>query len=402
MRGKSFWIASSCSAAIFLLTIVPMASARNNFKTIHRFAGGKDGERPTAPLISDAAGNLYGTSGGGVFAAGTVFKLTQKANGSWSKMVLHSFAGGDGENPSAGLIRDAAGNLFGTTEGGGAYGDGTVFKLSLNKNGSWSETVLYSFSGQDGVNPSAGVTPGSARELYGTTLAGGLYNSGVAFQITPKADGTWSETVLHSFGGSSGDGTAPRVGLIRDAAGNLFGATYAGGDGPDGGTVFELTMNKDGSWSETVLHSFQGDDGAQPWSGLIFDDNGNLYGTTEFGGAFNTGIVFKLTPDGNGGWKERVLHSFRADGTDGVYPTGNLLFDKAGNLYGTTYNGGAFVFGTIFRLTPRGEIIVHAFKNQPGGYPFQSGLVMGPQGSLFGTTYGDGNSTLGSIFDLTP
>ena len=326
-----------------------MPGQRASIKRIHRFnkQTGVRGRFPSGSLIFDANGNLYGiTEHGGSFGYGTVFELTPNRDGSWKKRVLHSFRLNDGRNPGSGLIFDAAGNLYGTTVLGGAWRHGTVFELTPNGDGSWTERVLHSFNRSDGDHPVAGLIFDAAGNLYGTTYFGGAgwcgnpEGCGTVFKLTPNGDGSWTESVLHSFR-YGGDGMWPASGLIFDAAGNLYGTTTIGPSG--GGMVFELTPNGDGSWTESVLHSFDapGDLGDKPFGGLIFDATGSLYGTTLAGGqgtcyGSGCGTVFKLTPNGDGSWTHSVLYTFKANGSDGNNPSGDLIFDAAGNLYGTT------------------------------------------------------------------
>jgi uncharacterized repeat protein (TIGR03803 family) len=328
------------------------------YKVLHSFTGRVDGGSAYSPLIRDPAGNLYGTTWSGgdrTGCCGALFKL----DATGKETLLHGFAGGDGDGgePSAGLIRDAAGNLYGTTTEGGPSNYGTVFKL----NAAGKYRVLYFFtgaSGADGANPYSGLIRDSAGNLYGTTLYGGIYENGTVF----KLDTTGKETVLHAFTGSftgGADGAWPKAGLIRDPAGNLYGTTLVGGlilgctqSSTGCGTVFKL----DGTGIETVLYSFTGwADGAIPLGGLIRDPAGNLYGTTQYGGdltcpdfvPFGCGTVFKLDATG----KVTVLHSFTG-GAGGANPYAGLIRDAAGNLFGTTYNGGTSGFGTVFKLTP--------------------------------------------------
>ncbi|MGA7459437.1 MAG: choice-of-anchor tandem repeat GloVer-containing protein [Candidatus Korobacteraceae bacterium] len=322
-----------------------------------------DGEGPHAGLIFDAAGNLYGTtlSGGiyGGYGAGTVFELTPTAGGGWTEQVLHSFGNGaDGLTLYSGLISDAAGNLYGTTYYGGTYGYGTAFELTPAAGGGWTEGVLHNFTYYDGQQPWAGLIFDAAGNLYGTTYYGGLYlacpggasDCGTVFELMPGG-GRWGETILHNFG-TGGDGFSPTAGLILDAAGNLYGTTNGGGTyNQYGGTVFELTPGV-GGWTETLLHSFgNGTDGEAPDGALVFDTAGNLYGTTGGGGTYGGGTVFELTPTVGGGWTEQVLHNF-GNGVDGANPYTGLIFDAAGNLYGTTQSGGNHGAGTVFELTP--------------------------------------------------
>ncbi len=341
--------------------------------------------------------------------------------------VLHNFTGADGAGPQAGLVRDKAGNLYGTTFGGGAHGWGTVFELTPKAGGGWTEKALHSFNlnGKDGANPTAGVVLDAAGNLYGTTLEGGSFSSecqygcGTVFEITPKAGGGWTEKVLHSF--NSQDGLAPwGAGVILDGAGDLYGTTIYGGSGtcfnePDEGcgTVFELTPKADGSWAESVLHSFKnnGKDGNYPQAGVIFDAAGNLYGTTVGGGTTDYGTVFELTPKADGAWTEKVLHNF--NGTDGGgNPYASLIFDSSGNLYGTIAGNGNCSSGngcgSVFELIRNaggawtGKVL-HKFNGADGDNPHAS-LIHDASDNLYGTTQAGGNGTCnggcGIVFEL--
>jgi len=262
--------------------------------------------------------------------------------------AIHVFKGTDGAYPYAGLIFDAAGNLYGTTSGGGAHKRGAVFKLAPNPDGTWTESVLYSFrGGVDGWAPYAGLVFDAAGNLYGTGQNGGANGSGVVFKLAPNPDGTWTESVLHSFAYT--DGSFP-AGLIFDAAGNLYGTTLQGGAAAGYGVVFKLKPNPDGTWTESVLHAFTGGaDGSLLYAGLTLRA-GALYGTTYEGGdcsGFGCGVVFKLTPSSSG-WSETVLHTFLGFGEN---PAAPVIFDPAGNLYGTTTSGSTNK-GLVFKLTP--------------------------------------------------
>jgi uncharacterized repeat protein (TIGR03803 family) len=262
--------------------------------------------------------------------------------------VVHSSPGG--YSPAAGLIFDAAGNLYGTTQRGGFIDQGTAFELTPTGGGGWTGGMQYSFNDTDGQWPYAGLILDAAGNVYGTTNLGGNCNEGTAFELTPEFNG-WQETVLYNFCGIHGAG--PGFGsLIFDAGGNLYGTTTGGGT-YGGGTVFELTPTAGGGWTEQPLYNFSVDtgDGWYPLAGLIFDAAGNLYGTTQQGGTNDVGTVFELTPTAGGGWTETVLHSF-GNGTDGQNPYAGLIFDAAGNLYGTTWGGGFEYQGTAFELTP--------------------------------------------------
>jgi uncharacterized repeat protein (TIGR03803 family) len=330
-------------------------------QVLHSFSNnGHDGILPQGGLIFDAGGNLYGTtSGGGVHKGGTVFELAPATGGGWTESVLHNFgAGADGSEPYGGLIMDAAGNLYGTTTLGGAHGDGAAFELSPVTGEGWTEKMLHSFSGTtDGSQPFAGLTFDASGNLYGTALEGGTYGDGTVFELTPQSGGQWAGKVLHTFGDANGNGAIayePYGGVVFDQAGNLYGTTYYGG-GNGGGTVYELTPSTSGEWKESPVRNFGGTGGAQPLAGVVIDAAGNLYGTTVNGGNEHTvcdgtgcGVVYELSPVTGGGWTETVLIDFNY--TDGGHPTGTLIFDSAGNICGTTSAGGSGVFGTVFEI----------------------------------------------------
>jgi uncharacterized repeat protein (TIGR03803 family) len=315
-------------------------------KTLHTFVG-TDGANPTAGLVEDKNGNLFGTtSQGGIgnSSAGTVFKLAPPATvgAAWTETVLHTFTGGaDGAHPYAGVIFDGAGNLYGTTNGGGAFNYGTVFELDSTGN----ETVLYSFTGLlDGASPYAGVVRDGAGNLYGTTGEGGAFSHGTVYRL----DSSGVETVLHSFNGGT-DGAYPSAGLTLDAAGNLYGTANEGGaagNAGDNGTIFEL--NSTGSF--TVLHTFTGGvGGANPAAGMILNSAGKLCGvTTEGGDRDDDGTVFELDPTTG---TFTLLHTFTA-GNGGAYPYTALILDSVGNLYGATVDGGTSKRGIVFEITP--------------------------------------------------
>jgi uncharacterized repeat protein (TIGR03803 family) len=318
-----------------------------------------DGLLSSANLVLDDTGSLYGTTERGGDSSkdfGVVFKLTPQSNGRWTEMVLHVFEGNDGASPIAGLIFDQTGNLYGTTRGGGQPGGGVVFRLSPNQDGSWTEQVLYNFTnGTDGGGPDTNLIFDQNGNLYGTACCGGNNNgAGVAFKLTPNQDGTWSESVLYTFCSLTqcSDGADPQASLVFDAAGNLYSTTRFGGANKKG-VVFRLSPNSDGSWSESVLHSFCSrsncSDGSSPYAGLIVDSEGSLYGTTREGGS-GRGVAFKLVPNSKGGWDEKVLHTFQ--GISRSNPETGLIFDTTGNLYGTTGGDGFDALGLAFEITP--------------------------------------------------
>ena len=362
--------------ASFLATLPLQAQT---LTVLHSFT--TDGRAPLGGLVRDGEGNLYGTTqNGGAASAGTVFKLDP----SGKLTVLHSFTGRpDGSSPRAGLIMDAHGNLYGTTQSGGTGGRGTAFKVDS----SGTETVLYSFTGKHGANPKAGLVMDGVGNLYGTTTDGGSAGFGDVFKI----DTLNKPTVIHSFSGNRG--TDPRAGLILDAAGNFYGTTLSGGSAGQG-TVFKI----DAFGTASVVHNFIGTDGSSPYGSLILDAAGNLYGTTCGGGSPGQGTVFKVDTSGT----ETVLHNFTG-GNDGGCPSAGLVMDEAGNLYGTTTFGGSAGLGTVFKVDTSGmETVLHAFQGSAGGgdgrYPY-AGLIMDKAGNLYGTTArgGSGNGTVFKI-----
>ncbi len=402
--------------AVLLLTILGFGhSASAQTETVlYSFAGGADGASPYAGLVLSPEGHFYGTTyfGGGTENGGTAFQLAP-SNGTWSETVLYSFGqtAADGYNPEGNLILNPAGDLYGTTfygAGGPPADDGTVFELAPSNN-IWSHSVLYEFdggsSGGDGTWPAAGVVSDLAGNLYGTTVGGGSTGNGTVFKLV-SSNGGWLESVIYSFQGGT-DGSSPWAGLILDSAGDLYGTTTDGGS-MGYGTVFELTPSN-GGWSESVLYSFEGGpDGEFPLANLASDPTGNLYGTTEYGGSTNCpsgcGTVFKLTHS-NGGWSESLLYSFQG-GNDGEAPfIGGLIFDSGGNLYGTTWGGGSGDWGTVFRLTPLSggwsETVLHSFTASPDGAEPAAGLTLDAEGNLYGTTVRGGTAGEGIVYEIS-
>jgi uncharacterized repeat protein (TIGR03803 family) len=427
-RGKEFMTHDRglrSSGAPLLVIIVAVVStlgawAQNNYKVLYKFTGGADGGFPSASLVLDQAGNLYGTTtfGGNQGACalspcGVVFKLAPGSDGRWKESVVYAFCPestcSDGGNPYSNVIFDQAGNLYGTTNSGG-IGAGVVYKLTRLNHG-WKESVLYSFTGRhDGGNPTTGLIFDSSGDLYGTTGSGGAYQFGTVLKLTPQSRGAWTESVLYDFTNGD-DGGEPTAGVISDSQGNLYGATLTGGKNQVG-VIFKLSPAKKGIWQISVLHSFTGgrDGGFPNAASLVMDTTGNLYGTTSAGGAYEYGTVFKLTQSG-GKWKETVLHSF-ANGADGAMPYSTVVFDSAGNLYGTTTQGGDLArcggsgCGVVFKLSPNSiggwkETTLHAFADDPGVEPL-AGVILDSAGNLYGTTRGDGTTTFGSVFEITP
>jgi uncharacterized repeat protein (TIGR03803 family) len=389
--------------------LASVAWASSPVQVIYGFAGSADGEYTDTDLVTDAAGNIYGTSvQGGTYGGGTVFELSPSSSG-WIHTVLYSFTGGaDGGEPYKGVTLDAQGNLYGTAVTGGSGscdgGCGVVFKLT-NSGGVWTQSVIHAFTGgNDGSGPGAPVVFDKAGNLYGMTPTGGADGAGVIFELRP-ANGVWQFRVIHTFtGGADGlGGSAGR--LIFDAAGNIYGVSTVGGVNQLG-TVFEMKMHQ-GTWVLKTLYAFTDTpDGALPYGGLIFDRAGNLYGTTYYAGANDFGTVYKLTHS-NGSWSEQVLYSFKG-GRDGGSPISTLVSDAKGNLYGTTSDGGSGCScGTIFKMSRAAngtwtETVAYRFPGAPGAGFAYNGIVTDSSGNFYGATVHGGPSNDGTIYKFTP
>ena len=367
---------------------------------------GASGQFPNAGLSADAAGDLFGmTATGGAYGYGAVFELVNNRGGGYTPVTLLSFSNTPGVAGSdSGVIADAAGNLFGTIPSGGATGDGAVFELVNHGGGAYTPVTLLSFNGANGALPSAGLIADAAGNLFGTTAAGGASGDGAVFEIARAGAGYASTpTTLFSFDGASGAG--PASGLIADAAGNLFGVTPSGGANGYG-TVFELVRDGGGVYTPVTLLSFNGADGRFA-SSLITDAAGNLFGTTSSGGAYGYGTVFELVNNG-GGYTPVTLLSF--NGADGANPGGGLIADAAGDLFGTTGEGGAYSApgqprGTVFELVNnRGgsytPVTLLSFNGADGAGPVGS-LIADAAGDLFGATAGGGAAGDGTAFEIT-
>jgi uncharacterized repeat protein (TIGR03803 family) len=407
------WFAAAVIATISLSATAAQAAWTETVLT--RFGAGSLGSYDG--LIFDGKGNLYGTNvASGTKGYGSVFKLTppKLGTGAWAKTDIHIFGGPEGARPNARVISDTAGNLYGTTRDGGASGFGTVFRPAQPAAGktAWTLTVLHSFTGADGRYPVSALLFGLDGNLYGTTEYGGPNDLGTAFKLTKPAatTGVWAHTVLHAF--SQSEGGEIVGGLAFDNAGNLYGTASAGGQ-HQLGTVFKLAHPAAGktAWTESALHHFAqcACDGANPEAALSFDSAGNLYGTTNGGGANGAGTVFRLAPPvkGTPGWSLSVLYSFSF--ASGIYPDGGLTSDASGNLYGTTSEGGSAKNGTVFKLNRPAagtshwsETTLHIFGATDGAASY-SNVIFDKAGSLYGTTSAGGEpASEGVVFKLTP
>jgi len=407
------WAAIAPAMAVLALILMQPAQAQT-FTVIYNFTGGNDGAYPQAGVTVDRAGNLYCTaSQGGTSNRGSVCKLTHQGSG-WTFKSLYSFAGPpDASAPIARTVIAPDGSLYGTTEFGGrncggGVGCGTVYRLQpppgfcRNVLCPWTETVIYRFSGGgDGANPGYGdLAFDAAGNMYGTTFYGGTNAQGVVFKLAPSG-GNWTESAIHMFAGP--DGVNPFSGVTLDSAGNLFGTTNSGGANGYG-TVYELTPSGTG-WTESTLYSFQlAGSGGSPYGGVVLDSAGNIYGGTSNGGTGNGGTIYELTPSG-GSWTFNLLYSLTGNSYQpGLYD--NLARDAAGNLYGTTRNDGANGLGSVFKLSPEGGgwvyTSLHDFTGGSDGANPIGGVSFDANGNLFGTAKAGGAHGYGVIWEITP
>jgi hypothetical protein len=391
------------SLFLWLTIISSTRPAQAQTETVLYNFVGFNGGIPTSTLTSDGKGNFYGTTftgGDEVQSAGTVFELSPNGSGGWNETTLYSFCSSpncaDGAFPDYSyVIFDSMGNLYGTASQGGAKGCGdadgcgVVWELSFN-GGIWNETVLYTFLGEeDGGNPVNGLIMDPVGNLYGTTYNPYNHKSKTVFELSPSGGG-WTEKVIYD----AGKGYA---GLAMDTAGNIFGATLT--------TVFELSPEGKDGWNPTVIHTFPdaAKDGKNANGTPVLDQAGNLYGSSTNGG-IGPGTVYKLSPGQNGQWTEQILHSFKGGEKDGAKPFAGVVLDSAGNIFGTTTEGGKFNEGTVFELAPTSggysEKVLWSFNGADGNGPFGS-LILDSAGNLYGTTNTGGTSE-GVAFEVTP
>jgi uncharacterized repeat protein (TIGR03803 family) len=431
MKSKKSYFAQFTTLFMFL-TMLVAPTAWGERKILYSFTGLADGNAPASGLVLDAAGNLYGTtpSGGSqagqclsIGGCGVVFELTPNSDGTWTDTTIHTFVGvADGIQPHGNLVLDGSGNLYGTTIYGGNgctgyYSCGTVYELSPDGTGSWTETIIYTFKGgTDGNYPQAGLIFDSAGNLYGTTGFGansacnGL-GCGTVFELTPSQNGTWAEHVLYAFQDGT-DGAEPGSALTFDKAGNLYGTAAIGGtltcNPPYGcGTIYELAASP-GGWSQSVLHSFDcGNTGCFPSAGVVFNGRGDLFGNV-IGGPSGYGFVFRLRQSG-GSWNFALVHSF--DLAHGAEPGATPVFDTMGRLFGTTVSGGhqnrscKDGCGGVFLLAPgNGGIRFRflGFGQATNGAGPEGSLIFDALGNAYGTTSGGGPNGGGTVFEITP
>jgi len=391
-----------------VLLTVSFCRAAPQYHVLHGFTGGADGGGAFGGPALDRNGKVFGTtSGGGAYGLGTVYVVKPKSHGEWVEKVLHSFNNDEGIEPEAGVTFDAAGNFYGAAQLRGLNNGGSIFQMTPSPAG-WTFTVTYQFCAQpgcsDGGGPSGPVTLDGEGNIFGTAFN--------VFELSP-AGPSWMETVLHDFCQKCNDGWQPFSGVTLDAKGNLYGTTLSGGKG-GAGVVFKLRHMPDGTWQERILHSFPSfsNDGGEPgFATPVFDPAGSLYGTTVAGGGHRCGettcgTVYKLTKQPNGHWKETILHSFKKI-SSGYGPSAGVVFDKDGNLYGTTAGGGSYCdCGVIYQLSPNPDgtwtyTVLHNFAGTDGAGP-GGGLILDDHGNLYGTAFTGGPGGAGVVFELTP
>jgi uncharacterized repeat protein (TIGR03803 family) len=391
-------------ATIVVLVMLQVTAWASTETVLWNFGGSGDGAGPTGKLIVDSAGNFYGvTGGGGAYGVGTVFELSPNGKGGWTETVLYSFGSqkGDGIQPSSGLVMDSKGNLYGTAEFGGANQNGNVFELSPAVGGGWTETVIHTFgpTGKgDGQFPASDLAFDAQGNMFGTTYGGGVKHEGTLYELSPSSSG-WMETILHNFPSPRNEGASPQTGvLVGRTQTHLYGSTTFEG------TIYRLGFNN-GHWVEKTIH-YNG--GEQTGGNLVMDRNLNIYGATNNAGANGTGSVWEMhryRP--NQRRKFRLLYSFGASGSgDGAFPQSGVIIVN-GTIYGTTGFGGTNDVGIVFSLTKSKndqwqETILYSFTGgNDGGAPLGQ-LIQDKQGHLYGVCLRGGTQGGGVVFEVTP
>lgn len=404
MKSKRIFLASMTLAIFAVAVLCASAAQAQTFKILHSFGAFGDGAQPISGLVADRQGNLYGqtSAGGGGDAfcgaggCGTVFELTPNSDGTWSEAILHRFIGPDGAGASfEPPVFDSRGNLYGTTGNGGSHSLGTVFQLTPLGDGKWAFSSLYSFAnGSDGWGPS-GIVFHNGMVYATASWGGGQNDEGAVINLSQSSPNHWSELSLHDFN-EYNDGWLPE-GLVFDPSGNAYGTTFYGGPNQNLGTVYKMTQDPvSRRWTETIIHEFETLDGNNPSAPLVFDSSGNLYSTTIGGGRRGGGNVFELMPNSDGTWSFKTIYSFYP----GELSYAGVAFDQQGNLYAITEGS-----GRVYKLTPSsGEwtaTILHQFNGSDGAYPFAS-VILDSAGNIYGTTQLGGQYGKGVAFEVSP
>ncbi len=400
------------SLAILFATLFIAVTAYASEKVIFPF--GVDSAFPNTALTSDSAGNLYGAANVGIEKCPILYELSPASNGAWTETILYTFQNcfKTGIDPIGALTVDKAGNIFGALYGfGPADGSGVVYELVKQADGTFTYKPLHNFGGDEG-GPLGDFAWDSSGNIYGATFHDSTTFQGEVFELSPQPNGSWKDTILYTFPSPNGVGS-PVGSVIFDGKGNLYGATFYGignYDGDSRGAIYELSPQSGGRWKFSILYNFKISDKTQfPNSRLIFDSSGNLYGTSQ--GSNFYGTIFEVSPSTSGSWTEKTIHMFTS-GSDGGNTIGNLTLDTNGNLYGTTYSGGLgcnqSLCGTVYKLTPQSggawnESISHAFQSATDGSIPYTGLFLGNDGDLYGTTYHGGSRYgYGTVYQITP
>jgi uncharacterized repeat protein (TIGR03803 family) len=416
MKKKSSAQHNSTVTQAWLLVLaifLSAASAHAGEKVIFQF-NANQGFNPTTGLISDSAGNFYGTASGGIGSCNMVYELSPGPDSTYTETVLYTFQNCNqtGLYPAGALTMDKDGNLYGAESSNFDDGTGQIYELAEGTNGVWTYSLIHTFGSKEG-SPYGDLAWDAAGNLYGATSSPFTTFNGEVFKLSPQPDGSWKEGALYKFPAPDGVG-GPAGSVVLDSQGNLYGATsygYGGYGSNTRGGVYELSPQS-GTWKLTLLYNFTTASASQfPNSRLTFDSSGNLYGTTQGGNTFY-GTVFEVSPGSGGTWTEKTLHSFNSGNNDGGSTIGNLVFDASGNLYGVTSNGGngcnGNLCGVVYKLTPQSgggykESIAHPFESASDGSNPYSGLFLDSSGNLYGTTaHGGSRYGYGTVYQITP